>query len=261
MSSPESPRITYIGGPTALIEWQGVRLLTDPTFDPAGGDYTNGPVTLRKLLGPAIAFDALTPIDAVLLSHDQHFDNFDRAGRNITPKAKTVLTTTDGAGRLGGNAIGLIPWQTTELRTALGAALRITGTPARHGIEGSESRSGPVTGFVLEPAHNTGDTIYLSGDTVWYEGVAEVARRFQISIAIPNMGAARVPSAGPDPVTMTADDGIQLANAMPSATIIPLHFEAWAHLTESKDFIAQKFLAAGLSQRLRWLEPGVPTAV
>ena len=26
--------ITYVGGPTALLEWHGLRLLTDPTFDP-----------------------------------------------------------------------------------------------------------------------------------------------------------------------------------------------------------------------------------
>jgi L-ascorbate metabolism protein UlaG (beta-lactamase superfamily) len=32
-------RITYIGGPTALIEFGGLRLLTDPTFDPAGSTY------------------------------------------------------------------------------------------------------------------------------------------------------------------------------------------------------------------------------
>jgi L-ascorbate metabolism protein UlaG (beta-lactamase superfamily) len=32
-------RLTYIGGPTALVELGGVRLLTDPTFDPAGTEY------------------------------------------------------------------------------------------------------------------------------------------------------------------------------------------------------------------------------
>ena len=29
-------RITHIGGPTTLIEFAGWRILTDPTFDPAG---------------------------------------------------------------------------------------------------------------------------------------------------------------------------------------------------------------------------------
>lgn len=32
--------ITYVGGPTLLLEFGEFRLLTDPTFDPPGGEYT-----------------------------------------------------------------------------------------------------------------------------------------------------------------------------------------------------------------------------
>ena len=53
-------RITYIGGPTALIEIGPWRLLTDPTFDPPGKRYFFGWGTVsRKLQGPAVAFDQL----------------------------------------------------------------------------------------------------------------------------------------------------------------------------------------------------------
>ena len=49
-------RITHIGGPTALIEIGGWRLLTDPTFDPPGRRYFFGWGTMsRKLSGPAVA--------------------------------------------------------------------------------------------------------------------------------------------------------------------------------------------------------------
>ncbi len=99
--------ITYIGGPTVLIEFGGVRLLTDPTFDPAGTEYKTAIYTLRKLAGPGIAPEAIGSVDGVLLSHDHHFDNLDHGGRALLPKAKTVLTTEEGAGRLGGNSVGL----------------------------------------------------------------------------------------------------------------------------------------------------------
>ena len=92
--------ITLIGGPTALIEAGGFRFLTDPTFDPAGGDYAMPRVTLRKTAGPMLSADAVGPIDVVLLSHDQHADNLDRAGREFLPKAGRVLTTVAGAERL-----------------------------------------------------------------------------------------------------------------------------------------------------------------
>ena len=48
-------RLTYVGGPTALIEWHGLRLLTDPTFDPAGTRYELPGSTLAKTQGPAVA--------------------------------------------------------------------------------------------------------------------------------------------------------------------------------------------------------------
>jgi len=46
--------------------------MTDPTFDPAGGDYASGRVTLHKTRGPALAASQVGPVDVVLLSHDQH---------------------------------------------------------------------------------------------------------------------------------------------------------------------------------------------
>src|SRR5439155_26719895 len=46
-------RITYIGGPTALLEFAGARFLTDPTFDPGGTAYPTPHYTLHKTAGPA----------------------------------------------------------------------------------------------------------------------------------------------------------------------------------------------------------------
>src|ERR1039457_2190939 len=91
--------MTYIGGPTALIGLGGVRFLTDPTFDPAGTEYPTDAYTLKKWEGPAISADQLGKVDAVLLSHDHHYDNLDHAGRQILASATQVLTTIDGAER------------------------------------------------------------------------------------------------------------------------------------------------------------------
>src|SRR5262249_27760297 len=73
-SNMSSVEITLIGGPTALIEIDGYRLLTDPTFDPPG-DYQLPHVRLTKLGRPALLPEEVGPVDAVLLSHDQHADN------------------------------------------------------------------------------------------------------------------------------------------------------------------------------------------
>lgn len=251
--------LTYIGGPTALIEFGSVRLLTDPTFDPPGGDYTTGPVTLTKLTGPAIPADQVGPVDYVLLSHDHHFDNLDRAGRLLLSTAKSVLTTEDGAGRLGGNSIGMKSWQKLELSAGSGKTLNVIATPGRHGP--SDGDRGPVVGFVLYYSDAPDRCIYFSGDTVWYEDVAEVGRQFPVKVAILNLGAARVPVVGPHHLTMTADEAIEFARSFPHATIVPLHFEGWQHFSEGRNEIALAFAGAGLTTRLRWPELGGKTPI
>ena len=141
--------ITLIGGPTALIEIDGFRLLTDPTFDAPGEEYQLPHVKLEKLVGPAMSARDVGAIDAVLLSHDQHSDNLDHSGRDFLKDAKRVLTTEAGAKRLGGNTEGFAPWASTALKKG-GRSLTSTATPARHGPAGIEPLSGDVIGFVVE---------------------------------------------------------------------------------------------------------------
>lgn len=248
--------MTYVGGPTALLELGGVRFLTDPTFDPPGDDYTTGPVTLHKTQEPALGPPNLGRVDVVLLSHDHHFDNLDRAGRQFLSQSKYVLTTNDGAARLGGNATGLAHWQTAHVPPP-GGSITITGTPARHGP--AHMDRGPVTGFVLDS--DGAGAVYISGDTVWYEGAAAVGSRFDIRLAVLFMGAARVAAAGPDHLTMTAAEAVEAARVFANAPIVPLHFEGWRHFSESRDDIERAFTGAGLAGRLRWLNPGVATDV
>jgi L-ascorbate metabolism protein UlaG (beta-lactamase superfamily) len=255
----ERLQAVYVGGPTALFEWHGFRLLTDPTFDPPGGQYENGPVVLEKTIGPALAPEALGRLDVVLLSHDHHLDNLDYAGRNFLGSVARVITTTEGAERLGGNAVGLAPWQSLDIPGAHGRVLRMTGTPAQHGP--ANLKRGAVTGFVVAPADAPRSAAYFSGDTVWFEGVVEVARRFPIRTAVLFMGAARVPVVGPFVLTMTADDGVQAAHAFSEATIVPIHYEGWKHFSESREVISRVFEAAGVSGRVRWMEPGIPIEV
>jgi len=69
--------------PTAVPERGGRRLLTDPTFDPAGEAYPTTAYTLRKTKGPAIPPETMGPVDAVFLRHEHHLDNLVHLGRPL----------------------------------------------------------------------------------------------------------------------------------------------------------------------------------
>ncbi len=253
-------RITLIGGPTSLLEIDGMRLLTDPTFDPAGSQISYGPITLRKTAGPVLTSQEVEPVDAVLLSHDQHADNLDNGGREFLPHVQSVFTTQSGAHRLGGNAHGLKPWQSVDFSSPRGnSTIRITATPARHGPPGIESMSGEVVGFVLQPSANPDRSIYITGDTVFYDGVVEVAQRYCIGAIVLFAGAARVPARGPFHLTMNAEDAIATAHSFPKARIFPVHHHGWEHFSENQQTLIDAFAQQGLSHRLRPLEFGVAT--
>jgi L-ascorbate metabolism protein UlaG (beta-lactamase superfamily) len=251
--------ITYVGGPTALLEVAGLRLLTDPTFDPAGRKYNfDWGTSSRKLQDPALTPAELAPIDAVLLSHDQHEDNLDDAGREMLPSAGSVITTTAGSGRLGGNSLGLAPWSSTVLRGPDGTEVRITATPCRHGPPLSRPFVGEVIGFLLEWEGQRDGAVWITGDTVWFSGIPEVAERFEVGTAIVHLGGVRFPITGPARYTMNAAEAVRVAREFELKTLVPIHYEGWKHFRQGRAEVESACREAGIEERVRWLEPATP---
>lgn len=244
--------ITHIGGPTTLISIGGVRLLTDPTFDAPGRRYSFGLGTSSvKTAGPALPVAELGRIDAVLLSHDHHSDNLDDAGRALLPSAPVVLTTVSGAGRLGGNARGLAPWASATV-----GDVEITATPARHGPRLSRPLVGDAIGFTLRPP-GASSVVWITGDTVVFGGVREVARRFTVDTVVLHLGEVKFGLTGPVKYTMNGRDAAGLIAAVRPRVVVPVHYEGWSHFHEGRAGAEAAFPPGTLT----WLTPGVPQAV
>ena len=249
------PELTFVGGATALLEYAGKRWLTDPAFSPAG-QYGR----LTKLRGPAVPSESLEPVDVVLLSHDQHEDNLDRAGRDFLPRAGRVLTTTKGADALGGNSLGMEPWSSIEVPRSTGGPVSVTAVPAQHGPNGIYEQTGPVIGFVLR-AHDE-PTIYVSGDNSSLKVVQEISDRCgTIDIAILNAGAPQTPRFGDAYLTLTSDEAAQATQILHARVAVPMHFESWAHFTEGADALRAAFEARGIGDRLVIPKPGEPISL
>jgi L-ascorbate metabolism protein UlaG (beta-lactamase superfamily) len=242
--------ISVLGGPTTVVDIAGYRIVMDPTFDPPGEH-----AYLTKIAGPAVGADALGPVDAVLISHDQHPDNLDDDGRRFALAAPLVLTHPRGADRLGPPAIGLQPWESYQVPGGSGA-LAVQAVPAVHGpADGQRDAGGhvncEVTGFVLSgPAL---PTVYLSGDNASLAVVRQIAERVgAIDIAVLFAGAARVSSKERGrPLTLTSQRAAAAAEVLGAKLVIPAHVDGWAHFSETADEFVAAFDQAGITSVLR----------
>lgn len=242
--------ISVLGGPTTVVDIAGRRIVMDPTFDPPGVH-----AYLTKLTGPAVSVEALGPVDVVLVSHDQHPDNFDDEGRRMALAAPLLLTHPGAAGRLGPPAVGVAPWQSHELNGA-STSLTVQAVPAVHGpADGRRDAGGhincEVTGFVLSGPGLP--TVYLSGDNASMTAVKDVADRVgRVDIGVLFAGAASVPTKERGrPLTLTAARAAAAAELLGARTVIPAHVDGWAHFAEGVDEFVAAFDQAGISDVLR----------
>lgn len=160
--APGVLRVTWINHATVLIQAGPVNILTDPVWSLRASPFDwLGP---RRHLAPGIGFDALPPIDVVLVSHN-HFDHMDletlaRLARRDAPAFLVPLANCayleDFA---GGRCREFDWWQAAQLE----ADLRVTAVPARHWSRRGllDTNRALWAGWVIEGPRR----VYFAGDT------------------------------------------------------------------------------------------------
>lgn len=269
--------VTHITTATAILNIDGINFLTDPFFGTEGPhvsevDLTNvnikevfgldtvpPPTCLVNHKGPALQLHDLPPIDAVLLSHEDHYDNLDPEGRKLLDGRK-VFTTMDGAFNLRPRpgVVGLRPWQTVTANIG-GKVFRITGTPCKH------FPVGEVTGFILETdsfgvdaSSGKPNAIYVSGDTVYIDELKEIGNKWHVMAAVLNLGNATFHfPIGPIQITMDGKQAVRLMRDINADVMIPIHFESWEHFTEHREGLTKVFEEEGIMDKVCWTAPGV----
>lgn len=242
-------RIQPIGGSTAIVEIAGLRLVTDPTLDaPPAAEPDDG--MPHRTTPPALSRAELGRLDAALVSHDEHPDNLDVGGRALLAELPLVLTTKDGAARLGGAARGLEAFEHVDLRGPDGDEMRVTALPARHGPDGAEAVTGPVLGFLLSGERLP--TVYVSGDNASLDVVREiVARVGPVDVALLFTGGASIPAFFDGaPLTLTSAGAVEAARLLGARAVVPIHCDGWTHYAEGSASLADAFAAAGMDDVL-----------
>ncbi|WP_166867904.1 MULTISPECIES: MBL fold metallo-hydrolase [unclassified Salinibacterium] len=243
--------VTYIGGPTVVLEYAGCRILIDPTFD-APGHYPEAGLT--KTAGPGIPASVVEPVDAVLLSHHAHADNLDTTGREFAMNAPVVLSTPEAEAELGSPVVGMRPWQTYRL-----GDVTITALPGSHGPRIMRPLIGPVTGFMLSAPGEP--SVFVSGDNSSLALIRESAKRLGgADLAVLFAGAARVMPL-PAALTLTSQKAVEAARIMRARHVVGAHVEDWAHFSQSRADLEKAFADAGLADALLTTPRGERVAI
>ena len=254
--------ITHIDTACVLLDINGYRILTDPTLDTAGQLYYHGSGTFsRKTESPALTINELKDVDLVLLSHHQHKDNFDINGKKFTLTVPLILSTKSAAKEIKG-ITGLADWESYKITTSKVPGLKITATPAQHHPWWvPEFLAGKVIGFIIEFDYQESGVIYISGDTVYFNGIKEVASRYKINVGIFHLGSVEfryLTAFGR--YTMNSSDLLKSVNVLNPNVIIPIHYKGWTHFKEKEAALRSRIASAEeLKSKTIFLSPGIKT--
>jgi L-ascorbate metabolism protein UlaG (beta-lactamase superfamily) len=224
MSTHVGPSVTLVRNATLLATVGDTTFLVDPLFASRGAlpPIDDTPNDRANPLVPMPDVDLSH--DAVIVTH-RHPDHFDDA-------AKSELDADVPLFCQPAEADAFVEDGFTDVRPVEDAAtfegVTLHRTPGRHGHGELAEEMGPVSGFVLEGEA----TLYLAGDTVWYDPVAETLDRFEPDAVVLNGGAARFNQG--EPITMGVDDVAAVREAT-DAAVAAVHMEAINHCLLSRE--------------------------
>jgi L-ascorbate metabolism protein UlaG (beta-lactamase superfamily) len=213
-------RVTWLGHATALVEIDGVRILTDPVWsERVSPSEWIGP---RRFFAPPLALEDLPPIDAVVVSHD-HYDHLDmRTIEALAARGTRFFVPLGVAAHL--ETWGVPPESVEELdweESRRVGEILVTLTPARH-FSGRGVRDGNATlwgSWVLAgPRHR----VFYSGDSGWFDGFAGIgAERGPFDATL--MSAASYGATWPD-VHMDPEQLVRAHRDLRGDALIPVHW-------------------------------------
>jgi L-ascorbate metabolism protein UlaG (beta-lactamase superfamily) len=252
----------FVGNATMLLTLGPFTVLTDPNFLHQGQRaYLGHGLTSKRLTEPALDIKDLPDIDAIVLSH-LHGDHWDRVARTNLDRSTPIVTTPHAARRLQvkdrfRRAVGLQTWESDTLAKD-GQTLTVTAMPGRHAPGAVQRLLPPVMGSLLELGDASGAVtrrIYISGDTLLFDGIGEIARRHpDIGTSVLHLGGTTLP--GGVMVTMDARQGADLMELIPSRQTVPVHYDDYTVFKSSLDDFRREVERRGLDDRVSFVARG-----
>jgi len=225
-------RITYIGHATLLLEIGGLRLLTDPNFDPSLGGM------LKRVAPPGIPLEALPALDAILVTHAHadhlSFTTLQALERHPIPTYAPPAVARWIRRKGIGTAVDLPPGEHATI-----GDITITAAPAQHrGTRYAVDRWRHETNMYLVATKEksiffAGDTaLHENIDTVVHEKLSRVGRRLDVAL-LPIGYAPAWKRRSFRRGHLTSADALTLFERVGARHFIPYHWGTFNHVTSS----------------------------
>ncbi|WP_286272201.1 MBL fold metallo-hydrolase [Thalassotalea hakodatensis] len=249
--------IKWLGGPTVLITFNGMSILTDPMFgygdkafymaDPNEMfDLAKGPNMKHHKRITAFPGIALETVDLVVLSH-AHEDHFDQKAEQLLNKNTPFLLPPANIEQLqkkGFNRLSTLSVGDSISYKAGEGKVTFTAVTAHHTDNGDiKHLLGEGNGYwITFEQDNWQYTLYWTGDTLATKDlIDEVKALGQIDLLIAHMG--RVGTTGPlGKISMGADDVIAMSAALQPEKLLPIHHSTYALYLEPIHHLVTKSL-------------------
>ncbi|MBD0379408.1 MBL fold metallo-hydrolase [Paenibacillus sedimenti] len=234
-------KIQLIRHATLWLEYAGTTFLIDPMFSEAGA---NPPIpgSSNERRNPLVPMPGsmhgwLQP-DAIVVTH-LHRDHWDDAAAAALPKATPIFCQPGDENTFSSQGFTSVSAITTMIQTK---NIRISRTSGQHGTGDIGEKMGRVSGFVFQADGEP--TLYLAGDTIWCNDVEQALDIYRPDVSIVNAGGARF--AVGDPITMEADDIIQVCKYAPYTQIVAVHMDSINHCLLTREDLKIRLAEAGL---------------
>ncbi|MFS0880409.1 hypothetical protein CHH83_03685 [Bacillus sp. 7586-K] len=241
-------KIQLIRNATLVVQYANKKFLIDP-FLAEKGAYPAFPNSLRQdqrnplVQLPMPTNKIIDQVDAVIVTH-LHLDHWDEVAKEVLPKEIKMFVQNDDDAKEIQNA-GFHNVEVLEENTVF-EGIHLTKTKGEHGRGDILKLAGLVCGIVFR--HQSEKTLYVAGDTVWYDGVQDVIETHHPDIIVVNGGDNQFLEGGS--LVMGKDDIYEVCKAAPHAKIISVHMEAVNHWTlsrnELKGFIKEKGISSNV---------------